>query len=119
MQTELKFFADESVERRIVVALRERWEVVFVDEIMKGADDKSVLQNAETLKAVLVTADKDFGALVYQGQKIHSGIVFYRLHGLPIEEKISLLSAAIDQYGVELLHSFTVVTPQTVRIRKL
>ena len=118
MQAELKFLADESVEKRIVVALREKWKVVFVDEIMKGADDDSVLQNAEGLKTILITADKDFGELVYHGQRLHSGVVLYRLHGLPIEEKISLLTAAIDKYGNELLHSFTVVTLQNVRIRK-
>jgi predicted nuclease of predicted toxin-antitoxin system len=118
MQEEVRFFADESVERRIVAALRAKYSVVYVDEIMKGADDDTVLQNAEEQKAILITADKDFGELVHHGQRLHSGIILYRLHGLAIEEKIRIIMAAIATYGSELSQSFTVITQQNIRIRK-
>ena len=81
MQPEITFFADESVEKSIVLALREKYKVLAVDEIMKGANDDLVLQNAESLNSILLTADKDFGELVYHGQLLHSGVVLYRLHG--------------------------------------
>lgn len=118
MQPVLAFFADESVEKRIVEALRKNHTVHGGDEITKGAADASVLENAERLKTILLTADKDFGELVYQRQQLHSGIVLYRLHGLPIEEKILLITTSVEKYGTELQHSFTVITPQNIRIRK-
>jgi predicted nuclease of predicted toxin-antitoxin system len=118
MPSEMKFFADESVERRLVTALRKKYEVFSADEIMKGAKDDLVLQQAEASKTILVTADKDFGELIYSGQQRHSGVVLYRLHGLPIEEKISIITAAIDKYGPELQDSFTVITSQNIRLRK-
>lgn len=118
MQFKIKFYADESVEKRIVITLREKYSVVSVDETMKGASDSLVLKRSEESKTVLITADKDFGELVYNGQQLHSGIVLYRLHGLPINAKVAVIIAAIDKYGPDLLHSFTVVTPQNIRIRK-
>lgn len=118
MPLHLKFSADESVEKRIVVALREKHEVIFVDETMKGAEDALVLEKAEEMKTVLLTANKDFGELVYHWQLHHAGIILYRLHGLPIEEKISVIMTAIEKYGIELLNSFTVITVRNVRIRK-
>lgn len=119
MQQEVKFVADESVERRMVLALREKFEVEYIDETMKGATDESVLQNTEIQKRVLITADKDFGELIYHWQQLHSGVVLYRLHGLPIEEKILLVSSALEKYGVQLLNSFTVIQPSNIRIRKI
>ena len=118
MQSVLKFVADESVAKRIVLAMREKYEVFYIEEVMKGVNDDIVLQNAEVQKRILVTEDKDFGELVYKWQMVHSGIVLYRLHGLPIEEKISLILSAIEKYGVELLNSITVITPQNIRISK-
>lgn len=118
MHSELKFFADESVERRIVLALRKQHDVDYVAESMKGAKDESVLENAEVVKRILLTADKDFGELVYYRQQLHSGVVLYRLHGLPIEEKISLILSAIERYDIELSNSFTVIQPNNIRIRK-
>ena len=85
---------------------------------MKGATDDLVLQSSEASKTVLLTADKDFGELVHQKQQLHAGILLYRLHGFPINEKISIIKAAIEKYESELLYSFTVVTSLNVRIRK-
>jgi predicted nuclease of predicted toxin-antitoxin system len=66
MKFSLAFFADESVEKRIVEALRKNYTVHCGDELLKGAADAYVLENAEMLKTILLTADKDFGELVYQ-----------------------------------------------------
>lgn len=115
---ELKFAADESVESGIVWALREKYEVLYVDETMKGAHDDVVLQKAETLNLILITADKDFGELVYHRQMFHAGLILYRLHGLPTTKKVQVIRTAIDKYGDELLHAFTVITEKNIRIRK-
>lgn len=118
MAVDLKFFADESVEKRLVLALRHAYVVDYVAEILQGTNDELVLATAEERKRVLLTADKDFGDLVYQGQRLHTGIILYRLHGLSIDEKISLVLTAVEKYGVQLINSFTVITPTNVRIRK-
>jgi predicted nuclease of predicted toxin-antitoxin system len=118
MNPELAFIADESVEKRIVLAIRKNHKVEYVAETMKGADDELVLQNAEEQKRILITADKDFGELVYHWQQVHAGIILYRLQGLSIQEKISLVKGTIDKYGVDLLNAFTVISPRNIRIRK-
>jgi predicted nuclease of predicted toxin-antitoxin system len=104
--------------KRIVRAIRENHKIEYVAETMKGADDELVLQNAEEQKRILITADKDFGELVYHWQQVHAGIILYRLQGLSIQEKIFLVKGTIDKYGVELLNAFTVISPRNIRIRK-
>ena len=117
MNTGLKFIADEGVERRIVMAIRQEYDVQYVSELMQGAGDDSILQNAEKESRILITLDKDFGELVYYRQQDHAGIILCRLHGLAIEEKISLIKNTINKYGAELLNSFTVIQPRNLRIR--
>jgi predicted nuclease of predicted toxin-antitoxin system len=58
----MKFVADESVERQIVDGLKKAGhEVWYVAEQTPSASDDFVLSTAARLRAVLVTADKDFG----------------------------------------------------------
>jgi predicted nuclease of predicted toxin-antitoxin system len=59
--------ADESVDRPTVLRLREEGhEVLYVAEFSPGVADDDVLEQANTRNAVLVTANKDFGELVYR-----------------------------------------------------
>jgi predicted nuclease of predicted toxin-antitoxin system len=58
--------ADESVNRQIVERLRlDGHDVLSIAELDPGIDDDSVLHKSREVSAVLVTADKDFGELVF------------------------------------------------------
>ena len=80
--------------------------------------DDAVLERANALQAVLITADKDFGELVYRQGRSHAGVVLIRLAGISLEAKAGLVSAAIRDRAVEMADSFSVVTSATVRIRR-
>jgi predicted nuclease of predicted toxin-antitoxin system len=71
----VNFVADESVDRPIYERLRrEGHSVEAITERSPGAADPDVLQLARQLDAVLVTADTDFGELVFrQGQATAGG----------------------------------------------
>ncbi len=61
------FVADESVDKPIVDRLRaDGHEVHFIGESDPGLSDESVLSFSNFKKAVLITADKDFGELVFR-----------------------------------------------------
>ena len=115
----MKLFADESVDRPIVERLRQDGhEVLYVAEMAPSISDGEVLGQANSLEAVLLTADKDFGELVYRQGRIHSGVILIRLAGVSSEAKVTIVSTAIRDRGADLSDGFSVITPATVRIRR-
>lgn len=63
--------ADEGVERAIVDRLRQGGHgVMYVAEMEPGIDDDIVLDRANKQNAILITADKDFGELVFRLRRI-------------------------------------------------
>jgi len=116
----MNFLADESVDKPIVEALREKGYIVgYVVEMEPGISDDAVLNLANQENAVLLTVDKDFGELVFRLRRIATGVVLIRLSGLSTTRKAEIVSQVISQHEEELLGAFTVITPSTVRIRKV
>ena len=114
----LSLIADENVDRQIVALLRkEGHEVLYVAELDPGINDDDVLRQANERHALLLTADKDFGELVYRQRRLTEGVVLFRLAGLPPEKKAALIASAIRTHVDELSHAFTVISPGMVRIR--
>jgi predicted nuclease of predicted toxin-antitoxin system len=73
-----------------------------VAELAPAISDEQVLERANREQALLLTADKDFGELVYRQRRAATGIVLLRLAGLPAERKAELTSAAFAEHGNEL-----------------
>jgi len=82
-----------------------------------GISDDEVLNLANREKSILLTADKDFGELIFRQGKIAKGVILVRLAGLSPEVKAEIVADAIREHAGELLLAFTVITPVTVRIR--
>jgi predicted nuclease of predicted toxin-antitoxin system len=113
------FVADESVDRQIVEAVRGLgYDVLSIAESAAGISDEDVLSRANDAQSVLLTADKDFGELVFRLRRLHAGIVLFRLAGLAPTAKAQVVAAAIKAHGTELEAEFCVVTGRTVRIRR-
>ncbi|MBP7583942.1 MAG: DUF5615 family PIN-like protein [Spirochaetes bacterium] len=115
----MNLIADESVDRPIVEYLRKTgYSVDYIADSAPGVTDDAVLQQARDNDALLLTLDKDFGELVYRRKLLSSGVLLIRLAGLAMEEKSELVSMALNKHKNELQHSFSVLTPKTLRIRK-
>ncbi len=116
----MRFLADESVDRQIVDRLRQAGHAVhYIAEMDPGVSDDIVLQLANQEADLLVTADKDFGELIFRQGRFTRGILLVRLAGLSPLEKGHLVAVAISQYGAELPGAFAVLTARTLRIRRL
>jgi predicted nuclease of predicted toxin-antitoxin system len=76
-----------------------------------------VFRLANDQNAILLTADKDFGAIVFQQRRVTSGVVLIRLHGMSSEHKAELVADLFDKHSERLRHAFTVLTPDNIRIR--
>ncbi len=112
-------FADESVDRPIVERLRQDGhDTLYVAELSPSITDEEVLQQANNRNALLLTADKDFGELVYRLGRVHAGIVLLRLAGLPAIAKADTVATVLQEHAAELQGGFTVISPGAVRIRK-
>jgi len=114
------FLADESVDKQIVIKLRnEGFQVKYIAEISPGVSDEIVLNHATNVDAILITADKDFGELVFRQNKITNGIILFRLHGLSQNEKADIVGESILNHLNELSNCFTVISKKSIRIRHL
>jgi len=116
----MTFKADESVDRDIVQRLRrEGHQVWYVAEMDLGISDNEVLELANRETALLLTADKDFGEMVFRQRRFSGGIVLMRLAGLSAQRKEDIVASAVSQHASELPQSFTVITPGLCRLRPL
>jgi predicted nuclease of predicted toxin-antitoxin system len=115
----VNLLADESVDGAVVRRLRADGHTVeFVAESSPSIPDDEVLARAAGSGRVLVTADKDFGELVYRLGRAHAGVVLLRLAGLPSAERSELVSEVFRSRAAELPGCFTVVESESVRIRR-
>ena len=115
----MRFVADECLDRAIVEALRAGGhEVLYVAESSHGLSDVEVLALANRERALLVTDDKGFGELVFRQGLSHSGVMLLRLAGLAPHAKAMIVCTVVTDHEAELGHSFTLVTPRTVRVRR-
>lgn len=114
----MNLVADESVDQAIVVALRqEGHDVLYIAEVSPSIPDDDVLLEANQRSALLVTADKDFGELVFRLKQVHSGVILLRLSGLDAQQKCDAVSLALRDHGSQLVGSFSVISPGLLRIR--
>jgi predicted nuclease of predicted toxin-antitoxin system len=72
-----------------------------------GISDDVVLDLANQHSALLITADKDFGELVFRLRRLRGGVILLRLAGLSPERKAEIVILIINQHLEELVGAFT------------
>jgi len=117
----MNFLADESVERGVIVRLRqEGHQVQAITDMNPGLDDETVLNLAvQEAGLLLLTADKDFGELVLRQRRPSTGVVLIRLSRLPRADRPEVVAQAVAAHADELMGAFTTITPGRVRIHRL
>ena len=114
----MNFLADESIDRAITERLRQDGhEVQDVAEMAAGSTDEAVLSWAVQENAILITADKDFGEMVFRQHRLVTGVVLLRLPGLPSGMKADIVAFAVKEHGAKLPNAFSVIKPGATRIR--
>jgi predicted nuclease of predicted toxin-antitoxin system len=109
--------ADESVDFRIVVQLRQIGLTVYaIVEQQPSIKDEEVLSIANENDALLITEDKDFGELVFRLQLPHRGILLIRI--ADVQKKIASVVRTIAKYHAELLNKFSVINGNKLRIKE-
>ncbi|MDP2300954.1 MAG: DUF5615 family PIN-like protein [Ignavibacteria bacterium] len=116
----MNLLIDESVDKQISDLLKiEGHNVIYIAESSPGISDDLVFEKAIKHNAILITADKDFGELVFRLKKISTGILLIRLSGVPSSEKARIISDILKQYSKDLHNSFSVIDSNSIRIRRV
>ena len=114
----MNIVADEGVDRPIVTRLREQGhDVLYIAEIAPSISDDEVLVRANEHNALLLTADKDFGELVFRLGRISTGVVLIRLAGVAPMLKADMVAGVFESHAAELMNAFSVISHRMVRIR--
>jgi hypothetical protein len=93
-------------------------DVRYIAELSPGIVDEAVLSQSRDGDRVLITADQDFGELVFWRHESTTGVLLVLLWGLKPATKASLVAAAVGQHGHELPGAFAVLSHGSLRIRR-
>jgi predicted nuclease of predicted toxin-antitoxin system len=118
----MRFLTDQDVYHVTVAWLRDRGDdVATARELeLQQAADHVLLQEARERGRILVTRDKDFGALVFLQVERTPGVILLRLRPTTIEEVHAELNRLLEAHTEEELQElFCVVEPQRHRIRRV
>jgi predicted nuclease of predicted toxin-antitoxin system len=116
----MRFLADECLHVEIVAALRQAGhEVTTVAPANTGTSDEMVLERAAGERAILLTADKDFGEIAVARASASSGVVLFRRSVADPAGAAARLLAVIEEHGDSLYGLYAVVTPARARLRRL
>lgn len=116
----MKLFADENVARAEVAWLRSRGhDVLYASEVKAGAADADWMARAETESRVLLTADKDFGDLIFRDGLTSHGVILLRLGDLGLTERLARLDVSWTTIETNTPGKFIVITATKIRIRDL
>lgn len=113
------FVADESLDGPVIRSLRDLGhQVLYIAESHAGFSDSQVLACAFHEQAILLTADKDFGDLIFRQGHSHFGVVLVRLKGIPPAEKAQIVARHVLKHGTDLELAFSVITRDSARVRR-
>ena len=116
----MKLAADECCDAVLVAGLRaDGHDVWYVMESARGADDRAILDQANTEQRVLLTEDKDFGELVVRLGLPAYGIVLLRIDPADSKTKLLRMRELLQKDAARLAGSFVVVDESKTRFRPL
>lgn len=116
----MRLCANENQPGACIAALRAAGhDVLWVRESMPGASDELILACAKDEGRLLLTFDKDFGALVFhRGLPASVGVILFRI-AQPSASYVATTVAHILGSRRDWHGHFSVVDDQTIRMRPL
>lgn len=117
----MKILADHCVYGKTVKLLRAQGhEVITLKELNQAdAEDSQVLSLAQSLDAVLVTNDKEFGNILMYPPARYGGIILLRMTAANQQRVHRILLDLLKTYDREALRgTLVVIDTHTYRIRK-
>ncbi|MBM3748142.1 MAG: hypothetical protein FJW34_20340, partial [Acidobacteria bacterium] len=103
----MRFLADESCDFVVVRALRSAGhDVVAVSEFQQRSVDREVMELAVTEGRILLTEDKDFGALVFAAPAASPGVILIRFPASARRTLPAAVRTLVAEHGNQLEKAF-------------
>jgi predicted nuclease of predicted toxin-antitoxin system len=115
----MKFLFDQSADFRLISHLQAiGHDVTAISrQYPHGLPDEDVLAIARKEKRILLVADRDFGELIFNQGYQYAGVIFFRLPGASLQDKIKQLDRVLNEYTEALDGGkFLVVTLNRIRV---
>lgn len=111
----MKFLVDRCIGKRLSDWLADQGhDSLYAPVLGPDPGDEALLKTAHEQGRILITIDKDFGALVYMQNHPHSGII--RMPDVSVSRRIALVKTLLDDYS-EALAAGAIITIRGERIR--
>ena len=118
MKKTLKFLVDVGVSKNVERWLTENgYDARAVRDVNPKADDSEILHLAVKESRMVITMDKDFGELVFNSGKTHSGVLILRLEDATGEQKIGIVKKILLEYADKIENKFCVFQDGRLRIK--
>ena len=115
----LKLLVDENVPAAILAWLRaEGHDVTAAGDAAPGAPDADWAAASAASGRLIVTADKDFGGLIYRNKLAVAGVVLLRLAG-PVPDRLARVREAWGVVEANPSGAFVVISMKRVRVRPI
>lgn len=117
----MRLLADENVPAVVAKTLRQvGFDIVHIAETAAGTLDPQVLEQAGTEARLLITADRDFGTLIFGAwQHAPIGVLYLRMGTARPHAIADAVLDVVQSPERELMGYFTTVQPGRIRQRPL
>jgi predicted nuclease of predicted toxin-antitoxin system len=116
----MRFLIDEDVPKLMIDWLKGTGhDLLLAGELAPGQEDRHWLRQAEADERIIVTADKDFGELIFRDRLNSHGIVLLRLFDMVLADRLTRLQETWSIVESNPSRRFIVITSKRVRVRKL
>ena len=113
-----KFIVDVGVGHKVENVLKKSFsDVKSMWDVDPKAKDITILELAVKEERIIVTMDKDFGELVFNGRIEHTGVLLLRLDHANGEEKGMVVKKILESHLGDLKNNFCVYQNGKLRVK--
>ena len=112
----MKFLIDSNLGRKFTNLIKKTgYEAAFINDILKNASDEDILILAERENRIVITADKDFGELIFKLRISSTGVILLRTLTTDAERRFDMVKDTLDKAKGK----FIIVKEGQIRVRDL
>ncbi|GBD86591.1 hypothetical protein BMS3Abin03_00512 [bacterium BMS3Abin03] len=116
--TNLKLLFDVGVSKKAETHFKNiGYDVLAVRDLNPSMKDIDILDLAVKEKRLVITMDKDFGELVFNSKKGHTGVLLLRMENATWKQKTDVLLEIFNKYANVIVGKFSVYQDKKLRIR--
>ena len=112
----MKFLVDANLGRKFTNLIKNTGhDAAFINDISRNASDEDILILSDREKRIVISADKDFGELIFKSGKSSEGVILIRIKTSDPKRRFEMVKDSLDKAE----GNFVVVEEGQTRVRKL